>query len=439
MKKLIYKFRVNYLVIVAGLFFLTSCNKDLEQFAAIPTPVYPTGSGVAATISANPNDSLFNRLLVRSGMVSTLNDLTKTFTIFAVDNAGMKFFVNRATSGIIPLSAPDAVFSAFLAGTNTTVYPPLTTALNLSAASAGGIVQYITIGQKFPAATFATAGFPNYPITSLIVLDPTQPFVRMPIFPAIGTPYSYVNTIPVTGVDQAAANGLIHHTFTVVAPPSATLRTMIAAETTLSYFRAAILRADSGAVIKPNNDSTNFLNYLLGYGVTNMTVLPPNDAAFQTLIFGLVYSQVFAATGNAALALATANGAVAAGPAFLSTNNVSTALVKGIIAYHFLASNSTPVNTTGSYKPDIRVFSVNVPSTATFVKTLVNSGIAVHPGVSAVAVYAGPSTSSVTFTGYTISPTGVVSATGTPATVVKKDNLAVNGIYHIIDKVLLPQ
>ncbi len=438
MKTIIYKLRTNYLAVLAGLFFLTSCNKDLEQFAAIPTPVYPTGTGVAATIAANPNDSLFNRLLVRTGFSAILNDLTKTFTIFAVDNAGMKVFVNGATSGIIPLTASDAVFSAFINGTNTTVFPPLTTPVNLSAVSAGGIVQYLTLGQKFTFSSFGTA-FPNYPITSQIILDPTQPFVRMPIFPDGGTPYSYVNNIPVTGVDQAAANGIIHHTFTVVAPPSLLLRQMIAAEPTLSYFRTAILRADSGAVVKPNNDSTNFLNYLLGYGVTNMTVLTPNDAAFQTLIFGLVYSQVFAATGNAALATATANGAVAAGPAFLNTNNVSTALVKGIIAYHFLASNSTPVNTTGSYKPDIRVFSVNLPSTATFVKTLINSSIAVHPGVSALAVYAGPTTSSVTFTGYTISPLGVVSPTGTPATVVKKDNLAVNGIYHIIDKVLLPQ
>lgn len=424
MKKINYKIKTNYLIVLAGLFLLSSCNKDLEQFDAIPTPVYPSGSGIAATLAANANYTMYAALITRGGMTATLNDTTKTFTIFATDNNGMKIFVNAASGGLVPLGAPDANFLAFING-------------SLPAASAAGIVQYNTVGQKLPAASIGTA-FPNYPYTSQIILDPSQPFVRLPIFPVRGTPYSYVNNLPLIATDMLAANGIIHTAFSVAAPPSATLRDMIKAEPTLSYFRAAILRADSAAdVITPSHpvlDSTKFLNYLLGYGVTNMTVLPPNDAAFQTLIFGLVYTQVFTATGDPALATATANGAVAAGPAFLNTNNVSTAQIKGIIAYHFLATNAS-----GSYKPDIRVFSVNTPSTATFVKTLVNGGISVHPGVKALAVYAGPTTSSVTFQGYTISPLGVVSATGTPGNVIKKDNLGVNGVYHIIDKVLLPQ
>ena len=230
-----------------------------------------------------------------------------------------------------------------------------------------------------------------------------------------------------------ASNGVIHHTFTVVAPPSATLRSVIAAKPTLSYFRAALLRADSGAVVKPNNDSTNFINYLVGYGVTNMTVVAPNDVAFQTLIFGLVYGQVLAATGSIPIATAQANGAVAAGPAFLNTNNVSTALIKGIVAYHFLATNKT-----GSYKPDIRVFSVNVPSTPTFVKTLVNGAVAVHPGVLATATFAGPTTSALSFAGAGTFPPGG-TAFSQPANVVDKDNHGANGVLHIIDKVMLPQ
>ena len=76
-----------------------------------------------------------------------------------------------------------------------------------------------------------------------------------------------------------------------------------------------------------------------------MTVLAPNDAAFQTLIFGLAFQAYLSSRPtpytaiDTATAFATANGAVAAGPAFLSTNNVSTALVRGIIAYH-ISSNS---------------------------------------------------------------------------------------------------
>ena len=143
MKKINNKLRTIYLVLLSGLFFVTSCNKDLEQFAALPTPTYPTGLGIAATIAANPNDSLFSRMIVRSGLTATLNDLTKTFTIFAVDNAGMKVFVNAASGGAVPLNAPDATFSAFIAN-------------SLPAASAAGIIMYNTVGQKFPFGNIPT-------------------------------------------------------------------------------------------------------------------------------------------------------------------------------------------------------------------------------------------------------------------------------------------
>ncbi len=386
MKKINNKLSAFYLVILSVIVFLAACNKELEEFPALPTPVYPTGNGIAATIAANPDDSLFNRLIIRSGQANTLNDLTKNFTLFAVNNDGMKVFVNAASGGAVPLNAPNATFSAFIANT-------------LPAASAAGIIQYNLIGQKFPAASLGTA-FPNFPLTSQIILDPTQPFVRMPIFPVRGTPFSYVNNIPITGVDQAAANGIIHHTFTVAAPPTAVLKTMIAAEPSLSYFRAAIARADSGAVGLARFDS------LLNFGVTNMTVLAPNNTAFQTLIFGLVFQGYLSTRPtpytaiDTATATATANGAVAAGPAFLSTNNVSTAQIKGIVAYHLLASLTT--STTTPYQPNIRVFSVNIPplsATPYFIKTLVNGAVSAHPGVMAQATFTGPVVSSLKFIG----------------------------------------
>jgi hypothetical protein len=417
MKKINYKIRANYFVILAGLFFLTSCNKDLEQLAPIPTPVYPTGNGIAATIAANANYSFYNALITRAGLTASLNDLTKTFTLFATDNAGMKLFVTAASGGAVPPGAPDATFLGFIS-------------TSLPAASAAGIIQYNTIGQKFTLASFG-ASFPNYPITSQIILDPNQPFVRLPLFPVRGTPYSYLNNLPLIAADMAAANGIIHTSYTIAAPPSAVLKTMIAAEPTLSYFRAAVARADSGSVGLSRFDS------LLNYGVTNMTVLAPNDVAFQTLVFGLVYSQVFAATGNAALATAQANGAVAAGPAFLSTNNVSTALVRGIIAYHLLASLTT--STTSPYQPNIRVFSNNISATPIFIKTLVNGSIAVHPGVMAQSTYVGPAVTGLKFTGYGTFPPGGAPFSGAAANAITWDKHAVNGVYHILDKVLLPQ
>ena len=423
MKKIIFKLRANYLAILAGLFFLTSCNKDLEQFAPIPTPVYPTGNGVAATIAANPNDSLFNRLIVRSGMATTLNDLTKSFTIFAVDNAGMRIFVNAASGGLIPIPAPDAVHSAFIANT-------------LPVASAAGIIQYNTIGQKFPFSSIGSA-FPNFPLTSQIILDPTQPFVRMPIFPVRGTPYSYVNTIPVTGVDQAAANGVIHHTFTIVAPlpasPLITLKTLINADANLTYFKAAIARGDSGQVgISGVGAYGLAFDALMDYPVTNMTVLAPNNAACQVVIFGIVYSTLLGQGVPQPIAFAQAT-AVASSPA--GFNALPVATVRGVVAYHIFASNNT-----GSYKPDIRAFSVNFSSAVgAFAKTLVNGSVAIHPGIMAQATFTGPVVTALKFTGLGTFPPGGLPYSGPAANATSWDRMALNGVLHVIDRVLLPQ
>ncbi len=425
MKTIHNKIKIACLAGFSGIFFLSSCNKELATFDPIAIPAYNASAGnIAASIAANPNDSLFNRMLIRSGLASTLADSTKTFTLFAVDNAGMRIFVNQASLGAIPIAAPDATHSAFIAN-------------SLPAASAAGIIQYNTIGQKYLWSAIPAIS-PNYPLPSLIQLDPSSPFVRMTINPAkTAGGASFVNTIPVTTTDQLASNGVIHRTLTVVTPPSRVLRDLIAAEPTLSYFRAAVLRADSAAdeitPTKPTIDSTKFINYLLGYGVLNMTVLPPNDAAFQTLIFGLVYSQTLAATGSIPIATATANGAVAAGPAFLNTNNVSTALIKGIVAYHILASNST-----GSFAPNIRVFNANVPTTTAFFRTLVNGSFATHPGVSAIATFSPPFASGLTFSGAATFPPGG-PAFSQPAVAIKRDQNGVNGVYHIIDRVMLPQ
>ncbi|MBL0146316.1 MAG: fasciclin domain-containing protein [Chitinophagaceae bacterium] len=434
MKKIFKTLNFSLLVILSGIFFLTSCNKDLEQFAPIPTPTYPTGSGIAATLAANSNYSFYNALITRAdsgaaagtGLRATLNDLTKTFTLFTTDNAGMKLFVNSQSGGLVPLTAPDATFLGFIGA-------------NVPVASAAGIVQYHMVGQKFTASSFGSA-FPNYPLTSQIILDPAQPFVRMPIFPVKGTTYSYVNTMPLTTPEIVAANGVIHTTFSVVAPlpakPLVTLRTLINADASLTYFKAAIARADSGQVgISGVGPFGLQFDSLMNYPVTNMTVLAPNNTAFQTLIFGLVYSQVLAATGSTSIATTQANAAVAAGPAFLNTNNVSTALMRGVVAYHILASNNT-----GSYKPDIRAFSVNFsPTVNSFAKTLVNGSVAAHPGIMAQATFTGPVVTGFKFTGMGTFPPGGAPFSGTAANATSWDKMALNGVLHVIDRVLLPQ
>jgi hypothetical protein len=356
-------------------------------------------------------------------MTTTLNDLTKSYTIFATDNLGMNVFANAASGGAIPIPAPASVVLGFI---NT----------SLPVASAAGIVQYNTIGQKFPFSAFGTA-FPNYPITSQIILDPNQPFVRMPIFPDGGTPYSYVNTVPVIATDMAAANGIIHTTFSIVAPlpasPLVTLKTLVDGDANLTYFKAAIARADSGQVGISGVGAYGLkFDELMNYPVTNMTVLAPNNAACQTVIFGIVYSTLLGQGVPQPTAFAQAT-AIASTPA--GFNALPVATVRGVVAYHILASNKT-----GSYKPDIRTFSVNFSSAAgAFAKTLVNGSVAAHPGIMSQATFTGPVVSALRFTGYGTFPPGGAPYSGVPANATSWDRMALNGVLHVIDAVLLPQ
>lgn len=412
-----------FAVLVTGAVIFTSCNKDLDEMPAIATPTNPTGAGMAGAIAGIANDSLYYKVITKSGLAAMLNNNANSYTMFVPDNAGMKVFLNKLTQGALPLAAPDVAFASFI------------NSANFPASLAQAIVLYNTLGGKFPSASIASS-FPNYPLPSQLILDQNQPFVRMVIAPSKRGSAMWVNNVPVTAVDLQASNGIIHHTYTVVLPPVVPrvvmLRDTMYNRSDLTYFKAAIARGDSGQVVKPNNDSTNFFHYLLGYGAMNMTVVAPNDAAFQNLIFGMVYQKVLSLTGNATLALSQANAAVAAGPAFLYTLPV--AQVRGILAYHILAGGTTSV------VPNIRVFSNNFFPAPTFVKTLVNSSIAAHPGVEAKATFTGPVVSSLTFSGYSINPSnGTLYATGTAANAVAMDLHAVNGVYHVIDKVLLPQ
>ncbi|MEO6489155.1 MAG: hypothetical protein ABIO04_04370 [Ferruginibacter sp.] len=423
MKKFNYKIRYSFFAILTSMIFLASCNKDMEEFPAIPTPVYPTGDGVAATLAANPNYSFYSAMITRAGLTSSLNDLTKTFTLFATDNNGMKLFVSAASGGAITPGDPDPVFLGFISAV-------------LPVASAQAIIQYNTIGQKFTAASFASP-FPNYPITTQIVLDPTQPFVRMPIFPDLGTPYSYVNTLPLIATDMMAANGVIHTTYSIVAPlpgsPLITLKTLIDTSSELTYFKAAIARADSGQVgISGVGPYGLRFDSLMNYPITNMTVLAPNNAACQILIFGVVYSTLLSQGVPMGTAAATAT-AVASSPA--GFNALPVATVRGVVAYHILASNNT-----GSYKPDIRAFSVNFSSApGEFAKTLVNGSVAAHPGVMAQATFTGPFVTALKFTGLGTFPPGGAPYSGPAANATSWDKMALNGVLHVIDAVLLPQ
>lgn len=394
--------------------FVISCNKELPK--AIPI-IYPPANNsltsIGAAISSDTSYSFFKAAATKTGVLAALSDSTKLFTVFLPNNDAFR------VSGIPSIAALNTI--------------PLQSLVPL-------IQYHIIPGQQYLSADVPST-FPNIQLPSYLkigIIPGTPLSLEMSAFPSVRTNGFWDNNIPVVAPDIKFSNGVVHLVAALVAPPSQVLKDAMYSNPNLTYFKAAIARADSGQV------GLNKLDSLLGYAVTNMTVLAPSDAAFQTLIFGLAFqgyinfvSQYHPPTASdTANAVATANGAVAAGPAFLSTNNVTTAEVAGIMAYHFLA---TPNPNTGAFEPNIRAFSVNFPSTPAFYTTLVNTVVAVHPGIMANATFTGPFVTNLQFTGLGTFPPGGAPYSGAAATATSLDNHCVNGVYYVIDKVLLPQ
>ncbi|MFC4261668.1 hypothetical protein ACFOWM_02150 [Ferruginibacter yonginensis] len=389
-------------MVVAGA-LLASCNKGVDQFA-IPTT---TKSGITldSTLRANPNDSMYYRLvrIASNGTVNFVNLYNSTtsnneYTLLVPDNAAMM------ASGF-----SSAVISA------------------TPVATAAGIVSYNTIPQRYDTAGIG-AGFPNFTVGTSIFPSPTAPFVTFRSYLSKRPGILRANTIPMTTpLNVKAFNGNIHHVAAIVAPPvTTTLWDRINADATpvtgLTYLRAAILRADSGAVT-PGPLQAALLN-----GGANLTVFAPTDAAFQALLTGAITQALIAqgfppATAAATAATLAASPNVFQNPALFGALSART--VRGILVTHLFSNTA---------------FTVNFPSVATNYPTLLNTdpAFAMHPGIRLQATFAGPFVSAATVRGAAnasasnilINPT---AATGT------SDQFYVNGVIHKIDQVLLPQ
>lgn len=399
---------ISIVLIVSGS-ILSSCNKVLPEATPIDKPVLNAGANqtIADKISTDANYSIYHEVVKRTpGLLAKLSDKKNEFTVIAPDDAAF----NR--SGIP---------SAAAIGT-------------LPAASVAAIGMYSVIPGRQYLSTGVSANFPNMQLpTSLKIGDlPGTPLpLQLTTFLSNGPNGFSVNNIPVVSADQKFANGVIHTPAALIAPPSKVLSDAIFERDDVSYFRAALKRADSAQT------GTGSFEYLLGYAVTNMTVLVPNDAAFKELLFGSVYANLLGQGMDAATAAATAEAltstpAVFENPALFPV--LTAATIRGMLAYHILAAE-----TPAGYQPSIRVFSNNFSKTPTQYKTLVNSSVAVHPGVLVTPSYTGPSVTGITFTGMGTFPPGSAPFSGTAANAISRDNHAVNGVFYVVDKVLLPQ
>ncbi len=421
MKYITKKVKIHFLLAVSAMMFiLSSCNKDVEQFTT-PVVTTPTTPALGETIATIADDSLYYHLIVRGNMLTTINTKSNIFTMVVPNNAAMRQFVAVASGGLLPVGTPDATVAKFLDSTLVVAAGPPVVLAGVPRTTAAQIVSYNMMPQSITTANVPNT-FPNfyYPTN----LNPTSgasfnPLVRLLTFPSTRNG-NWINNIPLTAVNATAANGIIHTAAALPAPPSKVLAQRIFADADMTYFAAAVNRADSG--VSPTTSAS--LVWVLSNFGPNVTVFVPTNTAFQNLIFGLVYQQVFAATGSVAIATAQANAAVAAGPAFLSTNAVSTQLVKGIVVYHMLGS---------------RAFTNNFPTTATSYPTLLNSAVPAHPGVSLTCTFTGPIVTAATVKGVANATASTILINPTPEPNGTSDQFFINGTIHKINQVLLPQ
>lgn len=423
MNSIIKKYKNVALFTAVALLGLTACNKEVEEI--LPAPVAPVISGARAigdTVRMNAQDSLFYKLIVRGNMLTLLNDKTKTFTLFSPNNAAIRQFVSGASGGLIPPSgAPESAYVNFINAT-------------LPVNSAASVVQYHILPQKVMAADIPTV-FPNLPYPTLLNPNPAaSPFLRLDGYISRRTNGAWFNNVPVIAADRVAGNGVVHSIAAVAVPPSTLLWDRINTDANLTYLKAAIQRADSGAA------ATASLQYVLGTQAIapglNLTLFAPTDDAMKAFITGAIAQALIAQGVPPATALASAEALVTGYGTLLLTNPYSIPVygpqlaavltpttAKGIVVYHLLFGQ--------------RTFTPNIPVAPLTLPTFLNSGIPTHPGVTISATFTGPVVTAATVKG--IANTTASNLVINPLPNGSSDQHYVNGVMHKIDQVLRPQ
>lgn len=416
----------NVLLGLIAILFFSACNKDVEQFPDIVLPGTNPSSGLATALASNANYSLYNAIVIKSGMSATLNDSARTMTMFVPSNAAVKQAISLLTSGQVPVNASDAVFLGFINGANFTQE------------TAAGIVAYNLVPQKIDYAAIPTT-LPNFQYPSFLNPAPQlSALLRLTTFPS-KTNGNFVNNVPVTSAAMNAGNGVMYETGALVAPPRRYLWERISTDPGLSYLKAAIERADSGSVA--GDPKSSLVAGLQSIGA-NLTVFAPSDAAFKATLYVLafpsvrayIFGQAKAAGAPDAVANAMADAqapaqttALVSSPTVFSNpllfSSLTAERVKGVVVYHILAS---------------RAFLNNFPTTQTNYPTLLNGAVASHPGVGLKVTMTGPMAVSATVKGAVNGSAANITANPTPEPGGTSDQHYLNGVIHKIDQVLLP-
>jgi hypothetical protein len=400
----------------------SSCNKDLEQFSDV-VPTAPTGITLDKVLQGNPDDSLYYKLVVRGGQLAVLADSSKSHTIFATNNSGIKPVLSAIAAQVgvtLPVSAPDAFFAAFIS--------------QLPPQIAGSLVQATIVPQSLKSSDI-NPNVPNYIYPTILNPIPTIPnptplgaVVRIALYPSTRNG-AWLNNVPLTAVDQSAYNGFIHHTATLVVPSQKYLWDRISNDAELTFLKAAVNRADSGVA------AASSLQGVLSTFGPDLTVFAPVDSVFKIFLVNALQAQGVPAVlaqglvNNYGSTLLSDPGSI---PVLGSTlaAALSPTTVKGLLVYHVIGK---------------RLFTNNFPTTATNFPTLLNTapGMGSLPGLKVSVGFTSPFpfATSVMVDDASAAPAAHVIINSSPLLpdpIGTSDQTYLNGVLHKIDAVLSP-
>jgi uncharacterized surface protein with fasciclin (FAS1) repeats len=246
---------------------------------------------------------------------------------------------------------------------------------------------------------------------------------------------AWLNNVPIFVLDREASNGVIHQTATLAIPAQRYLWDRISTDNSLTYLKAAVLRADSGVAAK---DSTKKLKWILSNFGPDITVFAPVGTAFRKTLYWSIKNSLDSSL--VANGIYTEQQAIDSATSWSSTPNVfsnpllygalSAKTVKGILVYHILGR---------------RAYTNNMPTTATVFPTLLNTLFPTHPGVELKVNINTPNpfvASATVKDVYNNSPAANIIINTSPLTPEPfgtSDQEYINGVLHKIDAVLLPQ
>jgi uncharacterized surface protein with fasciclin (FAS1) repeats len=257
------------------------------------------------------------------------------------------------------------------------------------------LIQYHIIPTNLLNGSGIVHPFPNLYMPSMLQIATISGLpIRMDIFPAKNGANYFVNNMPIVQIDAVTGvNGVMHRVPFIVQPPSSLMvKQLIASDANLTLFAAMVQRADVG---QPAGLSR--LDSVMNYAVANITVFAPNNTSIKGLINLLSGGAVPLGAPDATFI------------GFINAN-VPVATARGVVAYHMLGS---------------RAFSVNLPLSTSTIETLI--GPSPFPQLTVDRSTANPRL------------LGAANGAGNYSNFVAVDRLGVNGVLHVIDRVLLPQ